>query len=684
MSTPPNDNDPNPKNRNLMIGAFAAAAIFGLAVMNGADNNPNKDLLSDFDNQQPGRVTYSQFVESANSRQSDKILINGGKAVARLKNGKVIYTDIPPNENLADRVWNSGVQIESVAPPPPPQPNFLLSLLGSMLPIALIVGVWWFMLRPMMGGGKGGVGGMAKSKAKLLTSYADRVTFKDVAGIEEAKDDLTEIVDFLRNPGKYARLGGKIPRGCLLVGPPGTGKTLTARAVAGEAGVPFFSVAGSEFVEMYVGMGAARVRDMFAEARKNAPCIIFIDEIDAVGRARGSGGAGNGNEEREQTLNQILVEMDGFSANQGIILIAATNRPDVLDKALMRPGRFDRQVTVPLPDVLGREKILGVHTRRTPLANDVDLRVVARGTPGFSGADLANLVNEAALRAARNNKQRITMQDFEASKDKIMMGAERKTYIMSDKERAITAYHEAGHAIVAIHSENSDPVHKATIVPRGRSLGMVMRLPDGDRVSMSLAKLMDELAVGMGGRAAEEITFGDDHVTTGASSDIQMVTNIARQMVTEWGLSKKVGPIRYASNDQQDFLGGGSGRMQVASGDKAQIIEDEIKRLVDEGHQRARQIIEDHKQEYEILAQGLLKYETLSGAQIKALLRGEEPVFEEAEILVPEAPAAPVRKPAQPKREFGVDKRAQYADTPRAPGNSPIPKVPRKDGPSVG
>jgi cell division protease FtsH len=485
----------------------------------------------------------------------------------------------------------------------------------------LVVGVWIFFMRQMQSTG-GKAMGFGKSKARLLTEKAGRVTFEDVAGIDEAKQELEEIVEFLKDPQKFQRLGGKIPKGVLLVGPPGTGKTLLARAIAGEANVPFFTISGSDFVEMFVGVGASRVRDMFEQGKKNAPCIIFIDEIDAVGRHRGAG-LGGGNDEREQTLNQLLVEMDGFESNEGVILIAATNRPDVLDPALLRPGRFDRQVVVPNPDVLGREKILKVHMRKVPLAPDVEPRTIARGTPGFSGADLANLVNEAALLAARAGKRVVTMTEFEAAKDKVMMGAERRSMVMTEEEKRLTAYHEAGHAIVALHEVESDPIHKATIIPRGRALGMVMRLPEGDRISISRAKLKADLAVAMGGRIAEELIFGIDKITTGASSDIKMATDMARRMVTEWGMSEKLGPLTYGENDQEVFLGHSVATHKNVSEATAKMIDEEIRGIVDTGYDRARKTLTDNLDNLHTLAQGLLEFETLSGEEIRQLLRGE-------------------------------------------------------------
>jgi cell division protease FtsH len=487
-----------------------------------------------------------------------------------------------------------------------------------------LIGVWVFFLRQMQSGG-GKAMGFGKSRAKLLTERQGRVTFEDVAGVDEAKDDLKEIVDFLRDPQKFQRLGGRIPKGVLLVGPPGTGKTLLARAIAGEANVPFFTISGSDFVEMFVGVGASRVRDMFEQAKKNSPCIVFIDEIDAVGRHRGAG-LGGGNDEREQTLNQLLVEMDGFEANESVILIAATNRPDVLDPALLRPGRFDRHVVVPNPDLAGREKILRVHLRKVPLAPDVDPRVLARGTPGFSGADLANLVNEGALLAARRGKRVVMMTELEDAKDKVMMGAERRSMAMSDEEKKLTAFHEGGHAIVALHVIGSDPIHKATIIPRGRALGMVMRLPERDQLSLTRQKMLADLCVAFGGRIAEELVFGHEKVTTGAQSDIEQATRMARAMVTRFGMSDSLGPIAYAENQEEVFLGHSVSRTQNISEATAQKIDSEIHRIVDECYAKAKDILTTHQADLNVLARGLLEYETLTGDEIIALLKGIPPV----------------------------------------------------------
>jgi cell division protease FtsH len=568
--------------------------------------------------QKISEITYTEFMNDAGSDMIKSITVKGASINGEYVDGTKFKSFMPAGENIVERLNGTNVTIKAEDDAPEVS---LFGVLLSWFPMLLLIGVWIFFMKRMNGGGGSGGGGnpfsFGKSKAKLLSENTKRVTFEDVAGIDEAKEELEEVVEFLKDPKKYERLGGKIPKGALLVGPPGTGKTLTARAVAGEANVPFFSISGSDFVEMFVGVGASRVRDMFEQGKKNAPCIIFIDEIDAVGRKRG-GGHGGGNDEREQTLNQMLVEMDGFEASEGVIIIAATNRPDVLDPALLRPGRFDRQVTIPNPDVNGREKILNVHSKDIPLAKNVDLHVIARGTPGFSGADLANLMNEGALLAARRNKRVVSMQELEDAKDKVMMGAERRSMAMSDEEKKLTAYHEAGHAIVAIHEKHSDPIHKATIIPRGRALGMVMRLPEDDKLSLTRAKLHADLAVTMGGRVAEEMIFGEDMVTTGASGDIKQATHMARKMVTEWGLSDKVGMMDYGQGDQ-NFLGQSMGGAHV-SDDMAGIIDGEVKRIVQDGYDQATKLLKKHFKELETLAQGLLEYETLSGAEITELL----------------------------------------------------------------
>ena len=563
-------------------------------------------------------ISYSEFLAGVDAGNITSVTIQENNIAGQMANGQTFQTYAPNDATLIDKLNAKGVNINAK----PIETSAFMTFLVGWLPFIILIGIWIFFMRQMQGGG-GKAMGFGKSKAKLLNEMSGRVTFDDVAGIEEAKEELEEIVEFLKDPSKYQRLGAVIPKGALLVGPPGTGKTLLARAIAGEANVPFFTISGSDFVEMFVGVGASRVRDMFEQGKQNAPCIIFIDEIDAVGRHRGAG-LGGGNDEREQTLNQLLVEMDGFEANEGIILLAATNRPDVLDPALLRPGRFDRQVVVSNPDILGREKILKVHMKKVPLAADVKPRVIARGTPGFSGADIANLVNEAALLAARKGKRVVTMDDFEQSKDKVMMGAERRSMVMQEDEKKLTAYHEAGHALVAIHCPASDPIHKATIIPRGRALGMVMRLPEHDQLSRSREKMHADLAVAMGGRVAEEIIFGYDKVTSGASSDISYATKMARAMVTQWGMSDKLGPLEYGENQQEVFLGHSVSQTQNVSSATAKIIDEEIRRLVDESYQKATDILNKNLDDLHTLGKGLLEYETLSGDEINDLLAGKE------------------------------------------------------------
>jgi cell division protease FtsH len=561
-------------------------------------------------------ITYSEFVDRVEQGDVASVVLDGENVTMRTGDGQQLTTVKPEGVDVTGLLLEENVQIEARAQ----EQSGILSYIGTLLPFLILIGIWIFFMNRMQGGGRGGAMGFGKSKAKLLTEKQGRVTFDDVAGIDEAKDDLEEIVEFLRNPQKFSRLGGKIPKGALLVGPPGTGKTLLARAVAGEAGVPFFTISGSDFVEMFVGVGASRVRDMFEQAKKNAPCIVFIDEIDAVGRSRGVG-YGGGNDEREQTLNQLLVEMDGFEANEGIIIVAATNRPDVLDPALLRPGRFDRQVQVPNPDIKGREKILGVHARKVPLGPDVDLRIIARGTPGFSGADLANLVNESALMAARVGRRFVTMEDFESAKDKVMMGAERRSMVMTEEEKALTAYHEAGHAIVGLNVPQHDPIHKATIIPRGRALGLVMSLPERDQLSVTKTKYISKIAMAMGGKVAEELKFGPENVTSGATSDIQQVSKIARAMVTQFGFAEELGHVDYA-NEQQSYLGsygGGTNHSQETQ----KIIDQKVKEIIDEGYNTAKRILTEKKDEWERLAQGLLEYETLTGAEIQKVINGE-------------------------------------------------------------
>ncbi|SOC37013.1 membrane protease FtsH catalytic subunit [Rhizobium subbaraonis] len=603
----------NPNFRNVALWAIIALLLIALFSM--FQTSPAQTGSRD--------IPYSQFLKEVDGSRVKEVVITGNKIVGSyVETGTTFQTYAPAiDDALTGRLEAKNVVIN--ARPETDGSNSFLSYIGTLLPMLLILGVWLFFMRQMQGGSRGAMG-FGKSKAKLLTEAHGRVTFADVAGVDEAKQDLEEIVEFLRDPQKFQRLGGRIPRGVLLVGPPGTGKTLLARSVAGEANVPFFTISGSDFVEMFVGVGASRVRDMFEQAKKNAPCIIFIDEIDAVGRHRGAG-LGGGNDEREQTLNQLLVEMDGFEANEGIILIAATNRPDVLDPALLRPGRFDRQVVVPNPDIVGRERILKVHVRNVPLAPNVDLKVLARGTPGFSGADLMNLVNEAALMAARRNKRLVTMQEFEDAKDKIMMGAERRSSAMTEAEKKLTAYHESGHAIVALNVPAADPLHKATIIPRGRALGMVMQLPEGDRYSMSYKWMVSRLAIMMGGRVAEEITFGKENITSGASSDIEQATKLARAMVTQWGFSDQLGQVAYGENQQEVFLGHSVAQSKNVSESTAQKIDNEIRRLIDEAYAEAKRIITEKHHEFVALAEGLLEYETLTGEEIKALIRGEKP-----------------------------------------------------------
>src|SRR6201747_721831 len=551
------------------------------------------------------QVAYSDFITEGNGGRVRDVVIQGRTVSGALTDGRAFQTYTPEDPTLVQRLTDKGVR--EIAKPEESDVNPLLHYVLSWFPMLLLIGVWVFFMRQMQSGG-GRAMGFGKSKARLLTEKQGRVTFDDVAGIDEAKSELEEIVQFLKDPQKFQRLGGKIPKGVLLVGPPGTGKTLLARAIAGEANVPFFTISGSDFVEMFVGVGASRVRDMFEQGKKNAPCIIFIDEIDAVGRHRGAG-LGGGNDEREQTLNQMLVEMDGFESNEGVILIAATNRPDVLDPALLRPGRFDRQIVVPNPDVLGREKILRVHVRKVPLAPDVDLKVIARGTPGFSGADLMNLVNESALLAARRGKRIVTMHEFEDAKDKVMMGAERRTLVVTEDEKRLTAYHEGGHAIVAFNVPATDPVHKATIIPRGRALGMVMQLPERDKLSMSFEQMTSRLAIMMGGRIAEEMTFGADKVTSGAQSDIEQATRLARMMVTRWGFSPELGAVSYGENQEGGILAMSVARQQNVSEATAQTIDAEVKRLVEEGHTEARKVLEAKRSDLEVLAKGLLEFE---------------------------------------------------------------------------
>jgi cell division protease FtsH len=603
--------------KNMFVWVVIGFIVVALANM--FDSNSNAGF---------SRLAFSEFLSKVEQGQVSDATIRSGTSrsstiTGHFSDGTPYITQAPDYPDLVDRMATKGVKITATSDDA--RVDSFWSALISWFPLLLLVGVYIFFMRQMQsgGGGRGGALGFGKSRAKLLTERTERVTFEDVAGIEEAKDELQEIVDFLKDPSKYQRLGGKIPRGCLLVGPPGTGKTLLARAIAGEARVPFFTISGSDFVEMFVGVGASRVRDMFEQGKKNAPCIIFIDEIDAVGRHRGAG-LGGGNDEREQTLNQLLVEMDGFDANESVIIVAATNRPDVLDPALLRPGRFDRQITVPNPDLNGRTHILEVHLRKVPQAPDVDAKLIARGTPGFSGADLSNIVNEAALLAAKLGKKVVSQRELEAAKDKVMMGAERKSMVMSDDEKKMTAYHEGGHALVSIYEPASDPIHKATIIPRGRALGMVMRLPEADKLSYLREKMYADLAVSMGGRVAEEIIFGYDKVSSGASSDIKYASNLARAMVVEWGMSDKVGPLFYGTNQQEVFLGYSMGQQSSAVSDEmASLIDTEIKNLVMGAHERARSLITEKLDELHLIAKALLEYETLSGDEIRGLIKGE-------------------------------------------------------------
>ena len=565
---------------------------------------------------QNNNITFSEFLEEVDNGRVVQVNIQGNSIKGVYSNGKNFNTYSPNDPNLIEKLTEKGVSI-SASPIDEKMPS-LLGVLLSWFPMLLLIGVWIFFMRQMQGG-KGGAMGFGRSKAKLMSDIKKKATFNDVAGIDEAKEEVEEVVEYLKNPKKFMKLGGKIPRGVLLVGSPGTGKTLLARAIAGEADVPFFTISGSDFVEMFVGVGASRVRDMFEQGKKNAPCIIFIDELDAVGRSRGAG-LGGGNDEREQTLNQILVEMDGFETNDGVIIIAATNRPDVLDPALLRPGRFDRQVIVPLPDIVGRGKILKIHSKKISTGPDVKLKTVAKGTPGFSGADLANLVNEAALLAARKNKRIVTMQEFEEAKDKVMMGPERKSMVMTEEDKKLTAYHEGGHAIVALNEKASDPIHKATIIPRGRALGVVWTIPERDKYSHSREYLEANISKAMGGRIAEELIFGHDKVTSGASSDIQMATKLAKDMVTRFGMSDQLGPLTYGENEDEVFLGRSITRHQQMSEETAKKIDTEIKRIVDEGYKKAKKILTEKIDDLHKLAKALLVYETLSGEEISDII----------------------------------------------------------------
>ena len=599
--------------KNLVIWTVIAVVVLSLFTgMNGRKNASDE-------------YNYSEFMQQVQTGQVEEVTISGREISGTLKSGQSFITFSPETDNsaLVGELLKSKVKIAGKAPE---KQSFLAQIFIHWFPFLLLIGVWIFFMRQMQGGGGGGRGAMSfgKSKAKLQTDDQVKVTFKDVAGVEEAKEEVKELVDFLRDPGKFQNLGGQIPRGVLMVGSPGTGKTLLARAIAGEAKVPFFTISGSDFVEMFVGVGASRVRDMFEQAKKHAPCIIFIDEIDAVGRHRGAG-VGGGHDEREQTLNQLLVEMDGFEGNEGVIVIAATNRPDVLDPALLRPGRFDRQVTVPLPDIRGREQILKVHMKKTPISNDVKPKLLARGTPGFSGADLANLVNEAALFAARASKKIVAMDDFEKAKDKILMGGERRSMVMNDDERKLTAYHEAGHAVVGRLVPDHDPVYKVSIIPRGRALGVTMFLPEEDRYSNSKQRINSMIAALFGGRVAEEEIFGEDAVTTGASNDIERATGLARSMVTKWGLSTKMGPLAYAEEENEVFLGKSVSQQKTVSDETAHTIDSEIRHIIDVQYKRATKLIKDNMEKMHIMADALMKYETIDAKQIDEIMDGKIP-----------------------------------------------------------
>src|SRR5512136_140949 len=628
-------------NANLRNFALWVIIVLLLLALFTVFQNPGQRSVSQ-------DISFSQLLNDVDQGKVREVTIQGPEIHGTYVDGRGFNTYAPNDPGLVQKLYGKNVQI--TARPQSDNVPWFVSLLVSWLPFIALIGVWIFLSRQMQGGA-GKAMGFGKSRAKMLTEKQGRVTFNDVAGIDEAREELEEIVEFLRDPQRFSKLGGRIPKGVLLMGPPGSGKTLLARAVAGEANVPLFTISGSDFVEMFVGVGASRVRDMFEQAKKNAPCIIFIDEIDAVGRHRGAG-LGGGNDEREQTLNQLLVEMDGFEANEGIILIAATNRPDVLDPALLRPGRFDRQVVVPNPDVVGREQILKVHVRKVPLAPDINLKTIARGTPGFSGADLMNLVNEAALTAARRNKRMVTQAEFEEAKDKVMMGAERKSLVMTEEEKMLTAYHEGGHAIVGLNVVATDPIHKATIIPRGRALGMVMQLPERDKLSMSLEQMTSRLAIMMGGRVAEELVFGREKVTSGAASDIEQATKLARMMVTRWGLSETLGTVAYGENQDEVFLGYQVARQQNVSEETSRKIDAEIKRLVEAGYAEAEKILVDKRADLETLARGLLEFETLTGDEITDLLAGKRPVRESViEPTTPRSSAVPPAGKPRPRPE---------------------------------
>ncbi|MDD9912453.1 MAG: ATP-dependent zinc metalloprotease FtsH [Alphaproteobacteria bacterium] len=625
----------NPMMRNFVVWGLIFVALMLLV-----------GSFSQRDTSSYEKVSYSQFLKLIDAGVVDKIEVTGNEIRSTSENGRKIKALAPNDPNLISDLRHQNIDINVL---PPEEGNVILQYLLSILPWLLFIGIWVYFMRQMQGGGKGGALSFGKSRAQMSTENEVKVRFGDVAGVDEAKQELTEIVDYLKDPAKFQRLGGRIPKGVLLVGPPGTGKTLLARAVAGEAGVPFFSLSGSDFVEMFVGVGAARVRDLFEQGKKNAPCIIFIDEIDAVGRHRGAG-LGGGNDEREQTLNAMLVEMDGFESNEGVILLAATNRPDVLDPALQRPGRFDRQVVVPLPDIQGREHILGVHMKKVPLGSDVNARTIARGTPGFSGADLQNLVNEAALMAARSNKRLVDMADFENAKDKVMMGAERRSSVMTEEQQKTTAYHEAGHAICTLFIDGPhDPLHKVTIIPRGRALGVTMSLPEEDKVNYDKKFLENQIAIFMGGRIAEELVL--DQQTTGASNDIERATDIARKMVCSWGMSK-LGPINYGQNESEVFLGRDLGHRKELADDTAKLVDAEVQAFVQNGYDRCEAILKKHLKELHVLSEGLLVHETLDAEQIDDLLAGKEIRSKE-----------PVRRKAAKKADTSKEKSQEKKET---------------------
>ena len=601
------------KNFSKNIALWIIIGLLLVALFNLFQNSPNSRSSS--------KISFSDFIAATEAGNISEVNIIGNYVEGYLDDGRPFTTYSPNYPNLVDKLNENGVKIS--AEPADKSMHPFLSILLSWFPMLLLIGVWIFFMRQMQGGG-GKALGFGKSKAKLLNEAVGKVTFEDVAGIDEAKQELEEVVEFLKDPQKFSKLGGKIPRGALLVGPPGTGKTLLARAIAGEANVPFFSISGSDFVEMFVGVGASRVRDMFEQGKKNSPCIIFIDEIDAVGRHRGAG-LGGGNDEREQTLNQLLVEMDGFETNAGVIIVAATNRPDVLDPALLRPGRFDRQITISKPDIIGRDKILKVHLKNIKFSPKFDSKIIARGTPGFTGADLANLVNEAALLAARKNKRLVTQEDFEEAKDKVLLGAERRSMVMTDEEKKLTAYHEAGHAVATLHCPESDPIHKSSIIPTGMALGYVMRLPEKDELNKRLDKLKADFIIAMGGRIAEEMIFGKEKITSGAAGDIQSVTYWAKKMITEWGMSETLGKIRYNNDSEEVFLGHSVAQSKNISDATAKLIDEEIRKIVDEAEKNCRKILTDNVDELHIIAKGLLEYETLTGEEIKDLIKGVRP-----------------------------------------------------------